>query len=427
MNELEEKILNEDGFYLRIRKEETINGIVYYNGFKPFTIDKNKKIKPDLKKFLSINSKNITKTTKKELEETIIKKRKDIYGKFELTEVYFEKGKVCNSKEITQETKNKSNQKYNEILESIKEELKDAVEINEKRIKIKKTSYEVEYKILDYLYNKSKINGEYNNNKKQTFSVFKIKPPKYSMILKNNIELDKMCEDIKMLISKYEDYTDIEKEKKYQHFFLIHDFNKTEYKDIFNENVLPFECEYYIDEKKKDGRIDAIFYSYKDKTITDLYLIELKVDTKVLGGSNGIHKHLLDIKNINKLNHNFYNDLEARIKYRHEFIYKQDLEFEKNYNKYFYIITGQCDTTKKEIINSLKTLNNIKKDKLERKVDLKENYAEYNNKPVKNILKEINNDIKIKLFIDENTWNKKIDSFNPNYKDYTYLLEDKKV
>ena len=212
--------------------------------------------------------------------------------------------------------------------------------------------------------------------------------------------------------------------------FLIYDgYNNCEFKGIFNNKVIPFECEYYIDEVKQDGRIDVVFYSVNSTnnidTLTDLYLIELKVDTKVLGESNGVHKHLLDIKNIKSMNNNFYNDLEKRIKYRYNFENNKELKIGK-YQTHFYIIIGQCDKSTKGILQSLKTLNAIKENKLKRKVELNGDYEKYNNTPVKDILGEIEKDIDIQLFIDTNPWIADSNVFKPHFENFTDILEGKK-
>ena len=71
---------------------------------------------------------------------------------------------------------------------------------------------------------------------------------------------------------------------------------------VFGPNTIPFEMEYGIktNERKKrfakekiyipEGRVDNVFFD--GETVN---LVEIKIGTAVMDGSNGIHKHLLDI------------------------------------------------------------------------------------------------------------------------------------
>ena len=67
----------------------------------------------------------------------------------------------------------------------------------------------------------------------------------------------------------------------------------------------------------KKGRIDNIFIDFKNKKVK---FVELKIDDGVIGGSNGIHKHLLDMANGLEKNKNFKNEFAKIVKTRYEIL-----------------------------------------------------------------------------------------------------------
>ncbi len=69
--------------------------------------------------------------------------------------------------------------------------------------------------------------------------------------------------------------------------------------------------------ENKKGRIDNIFIDFEHKKVK---FIELKIDDGVIGGTNGIHKHLLDMANGLDKNHYFKNEFAEIVKNRYEIL-----------------------------------------------------------------------------------------------------------
>ena len=68
------------------------------------------------------------------------------------------------------------------------------------------------------------------------------------------------------------------------------------YYQRINKDILPFEEEYCTNEGSKDkGRIDCSYVIINNKKLTDIYLVELKVNDGVVDGTNGVNKHFIDI------------------------------------------------------------------------------------------------------------------------------------
>ncbi len=185
---------------------------------------------------------------------------------------------------------------------------------------------------------------------------------------KGKNEKEITTDNIKNAILEYEKIS-FEEEKYYQHQFMIHDnINKKcqEFKNIFR-----FEEEYYTKEgktaskdKTKRGRIDNIFVDISKDGSASLYLIELKYGTNVLGGKQGIHCHLHDMKDLlsnESKKEKFLNLLKDRINYRIE----TSIDDINTPNKItnikdinFYIVIGYSnEEEKEEISNILKEFN----------------------------------------------------------------------
>lgn len=139
-----------------------------------------------------------------------------------------------------------------------------------------------------------------------------------------NVNSSSFLEDfetnIKKAIEDYNELTRIDIEKNYQHYFMTCSYLKE--KLCFNDQdtFYPFEEEYYTkeDNGKSDdsGRIDNIFIKINEKENTgEVYLIELKVNESVIAGTNGVHKHLQDIKELCS-NHKTYEQFMERLKER---------------------------------------------------------------------------------------------------------------
>ena len=159
---------------------------------------------------------------------------------------------------------------------------------------------------------------------------------KYKGNAKNSLKT--FSDNTKNAIEKYKFTTGKKLEKSYQHFFML---RAHEMKDLFDmktgEYVDYFEQEYGIynpniygsnkikkkEEQYKTGRIDCIVYKYKFNNhirfITDIYMVELKVNCDVILGNNGVMTHLEDIKEFLKFSDQGkykdydYKTLETRI------------------------------------------------------------------------------------------------------------------
>lgn len=89
------------------------------------------------------------------------------------------------------------------------------------------------------------------------------------------------------------------------------------------ETVLPLEMEYnmYAEEEKKKkrntirGRIDNMYFDVPSKKV---YLVEIKYNTEVIRGTNGIHKHLVDYNTCIKYNKNLKAEFEKIINFRNQ-------------------------------------------------------------------------------------------------------------
>ena len=224
-----------------------------------------------------------------------------------------------------------------------------------------------------------------------------------------------------------------ELEKKYQHQFLLYG-NKTNLFSDTNSTVLPFEQEYYIIQESKskyNGRIDCIFYGYKDNLLTDIYLIEIKVDDSVLGLGNGIHKHLIDIyylkdKYLNNEDKNygktFFKNLISRINTRRDILGDNKLVVSEKLEVHFYTVIGLCAVSKDDIHSYLNNLNDINSSEYKGVLDEINDYYLSDIHPLKDYFNGNNkyftslaNDFDIKLYVSENIWNCNDKEFNQEY------------
>ena len=178
-----------------------------------------------------------------------------------------------------------------------------------------------------------------------------------------NLSLELVKNKVPGLTSFYEEYTHLEMEKKYQHLFLLNIKNDVEngylHQNVFGKKeIIPFEEEYYIN--YPGGRIDCIFYAVNDNLITDIYLIELKVDSKVLGGTNGIPTHLSDIDDID--DNVFYSTLLEYINERNQILNDKYIpyNYSEDFNKHFFVIVGRYKCSEKYIKKLVSDLNDEK-------------------------------------------------------------------
>ncbi len=254
--------------------------------------------------------------------------------------------------------------------------------------------------------------------------------------------LQRFSENTKNAIEKYK-FTSCRKlEKSYQHFFMLraHEMNdlfeiqKDEKIDYFEQeygiyNPKVYGSEHFKKDKKTDktGRIDCIVYKYKldgkKRLISDLYMIELKVNCDVILGDNGVMTHLEDICAFLNYEGNVkyrYSTLEKRINDRIKILSggKEEARFE-NVAKHFYTVIGYTNENESEkeiIMGMLKKLND--KDTVDemikcgypKTVDGKTKKF-YLNKRFKGItlrdLKQNINKCDIKFFLEKNIFNEK--------------------
>ncbi len=205
---------------------------------------------------------------------------------------------------------------------------------------------------------------------------------------KPEIALSKFSKNTKKAIDKYKKTSCRKLEKTYQHYFMLRakemkdlfavkegefiDYFEQEY-GIYNPNV--FGAEKFMSDQKKDktGRIDCIVYKYRKngntRVISDIYMIELKVNCDVVLGNNGVMTHLEDIKaflNLNttdKWRYYDYLTLEKRISDRIKIISGEEVNLDK-VAKHFYTVIGYTNKDEKDsvmqMLNSLTTDEGIK-------------------------------------------------------------------
>lgn len=163
--------------------------------------------------------------------------------------------------------------------------------------------------------------------------------------------LEDFEKDVKEFTNNYNQLTRIDVEKNYQHHFMICPFIKEKFGFKDNDIFYPFEEEYYTKESEKDsdgrGRIDNVFIKInEEKHIGEVYLIELKVNESVIDGTNGVHKHLKDIKELcsNPKGYDaFMKRLEVRVNYRRKMLNKIDTEIKLEPKINFFIVTAIMD------------------------------------------------------------------------------------
>lgn len=164
-----------------------------------------------------------------------------------------------------------------------------------------------------------------------------------------------------------------EEEKNYQHQFMLDDLILDKFRKLNIENLYRVEEEYYTKDNEERGRIDSMFIS---KDGEDIYIIELKVNDNVIGGTNGIHKHLIDIENLYLENNidNFIKDLKEIVDYRRIELDEDKIIWKEEINVHFYTVIA-CDS-------------NDMKDKIEKMLDAFNNKDSQELTNVKNAIKK---------------------------------------
>ena len=258
-------------------------------------------------------------------------------------------------------------------------------------------------------------NGMRNGWCKPEFDIYDFKEiPISSLFINQDDELVLMKNITNTSVNKaIEQYEKVayEEEKNYQYLFMIDENTINSKHQEFN-NIIHLEQEYYNyekgfqipiydgveDKKVKRGRIDTVFLNINDKNEGEVYFIELKYNDNVLDGSNGIHKHLIDmVKVLNTNEKKFIDNLIKRVNYRFEELdINKKLESIKKIN--FWIVIGYEEDKKDTINNMLKEFNDAKNFK-----SIKKKYELPNDsKPLNEHIKELKDlDCEVHIFLDK--------------------------
>lgn len=435
------KIANIDGFFVRIRgdifnnekdekneKELDKSGKVYYMGISPFQISTEGLLtKSNLYEALfKFNSTAIEKINnnreKKNLLYETLQRRNYFFKKFKLNGLALKKG--------TAGIKNSS--EFHNKLKELKEMLNTSYKIDKDKylFSFPPVSLEKEYEIYRFIYHECKVKGKKGMRNSNYFKSCKFKYIK-ELNSKNNINtmdnlsknfIDKTMECVK----DYERNVHVEPEKKYQHLFLKY-IEKEHVFKYGNEKImmLPFEEEYYTKDKNDSGRIDCICYSVNAMNDIDkIFLIELKVGIDVIGKSNGIHKHLLDIKE--EIDNDFFDLLLKRINFRNKVLYDHTpLKYSTNYEKNFYIIisglkakdSNQNDINSSIIEDSINDLNNPNSKLYKEVIQSIDKKYKKDIKPIKDMY-NLSNISNVEIFIDKEVLDRESYKIEPDFYKY---------
>lgn len=426
------KYLKNPKFEIRIRGKEELNVKVYYNGIKYFDYE-NGKFKlneavflPNNKNRKNLEMNKIPKKVQEAVEEiesldfkfTVGEEIEGIQGKnIYLPYKVRKKTTETIKKELELEWKEKyfkklivkrvENEDYNGYFFCIEEQ--NTIEFN-KLYNLLLTGYKkcpsikfyanLVYEDILKIKNAPTITSKTCGGGLENLVAFTIKDEKHFDDFFN--QLDKIMQSrIDVYIGenkdKLEDYilTRKDSEKSYQQKLMeiMNDRNSKKHleKEIFDgENIEPFEMEYVIYAKgKNDKDVEARIDNLAVKNNV-LVMLELKMGTKVISGTNGIHKHLLDLCNIFEREKNILNQIAYHINQRNKIL--KDYEIDKKYRinegkniilkgKEYYIICGynkEKGIAKEEIrkeldriynktikdVDLFKTLQNSKRSKL---------------------------------------------------------------
>lgn len=378
-------------FVIRIRKSEDL---VYYNGIKIFEIrDGRLKIssnifelsdafleehKEELSKEYSRNKifKALAKVRLMLLEAGYIKPRKKMLIRYEKSAAESYKGReddILKNKdsilknlkkslgELAKEVKindsciNKNGNKMDCC--SIKENLR--IDCNDaKNVKLDKMVdlVNIEYVLLNEFINFT--NSKWSNPtraisdksgwKKPTILIFDtISSPI------NKLEINKLNEITSIMKNAVDEYLKVvfEAEKYYQHQFMTNKLVLKQFKQLGIDKLYRFEEEYYTFSSQNKGRIDCVFVSLDGK---DIYLIELKVNRDVIKGTNGVHKHFIDIENLcdpkqGNIN-SFLSKMKKSVNDRRTALGQENIKFDRKPNVHFWTIIAYSDKKEKEYI-----------------------------------------------------------------------------
>lgn len=327
-----EKYLGRKNYVVRIEKDKKWEIKVYYDGIQSFSV-KNGKINLNVAMFtLKGQKENFDEL--KEDEKKLLDK---IYAQFKI-------GFKSRKTKIKTCYKDKYDF-YFKVEHSSNEENYNSKAAKEKYIKIKEviqkefaSSMEIEIRgCIDYLFfNGSEINYdklikitkvgiENTTGRNGKDAGIKKIAMNEQIVLSEPIDFDIINKIMEKRIAKYNGADTAEKryQQKLMNMMYEQIEKKKENKNLnlfekgpFNKNTYPFLMEYNfyeapIQKKKryhKKGRIDNVFI--KDNKVL---FVELKMDTKAINNTNGIHKHLIDVLNGIRKNKEFIDELNVAI------------------------------------------------------------------------------------------------------------------
>lgn len=372
-----ERYLQNPEFVIRIRGSESLQVKVYYQGVKYFDYEKdefklNKAVFiPNNKNRKNLKIEEIPKEVKKDVED--IKKLN-----FEFTiGTEFE------------DTQNKSISLPCKVRGKDTNAMKKKLEIEWKEyyqnLKIEKGNKEYFFCIGEN--NHIEFEKLYSlmlkGYEKCPSIKFYVELKNTTILKKNKKELEEFLNELDVIMKrridrycgenqeKMDDYilTREDSEKAYQQKLMEIMYNKDKRikldEVIFkNKKAIPFEMEYSMSSKEKKkrikGRIDNLIV--RDNT---LIMLELKMGTRVIGGTNGIHKHLIDLCHIFENNKKILEQVSKHIHERERMIEKYEIDTKYRITgegkialqeKEYYIICGYHEAkgiTKEEVKKEL--------------------------------------------------------------------------
>ncbi len=177
-----------------------------------------------------------------------------------------------------------------------------------------------------------------------------MKSVSYNVEKMDKSKLDEIISVMKDAVNTYLKNA-FEAEKYYQFQFMTSKLVLKQFKQLGVDKIYRFEQEFYTSKNEDKGRIDSIFVSLNGE---DVYLIELKVNRNVVSGSNGIHKHFIDIENLcNPKQDNlksFVTKIKRTINYRREALGQEKIKFARNLKLHFWTIIAYSDKKEKDYI-----------------------------------------------------------------------------
>ena len=227
------------------------------------------------------------------------------------------------------------------------------------------------------------------------------------------MDKDKLYNLIDVMKKAVDEYLKVafEAEKYYQHQFMTDKKVLKQFKNLGIDRLYRFEEEYYTYNSQDKGRIDSVFVSLDGK---DLYLIELKVNRDVIKGTNGIHKHFIDIENLCDPKQGNLSAFTKKIKncvdYRRKALGQEKIKFEKKMKIHFWTIIAYSDKKEKEFIKK-EMLDSYKKENgiigIKRIVESKNGYTNRVLTLDKHIENLENFDCDVRIYFDAIDYDKK--------------------